>query len=101
MGRASLSITATPNQAGLNDRSMMSLGPREQLPKQPLLRGLVAGQHALELLAQFGRLVGAGVNPHELAELLLHRRIAFPAGHGGGEVQVLPFWMVARIVLQP
>src|SRR5262245_58415470 len=81
---------------------------REQFAQQLLLRGFVAREYALELLAQLGGLVSSLVDSFvrtraridELGEPLLHGRVALPARNGGSQVQVLPFGMVARLALQ-
>src|SRR3977135_4139379 len=51
---------------------------REQIAQQLLLRGFVAGQHALELLAQLGSLVSTRARVGPLRELILPRTRARP-----------------------
>src|SRR5215831_13069011 len=80
----------------------------EQLAQEPHLAGLVSWQKALELLAELGGLVGCqarglvGIfrSADELGELGLHGRVALPSGYAGSEIELLPFRMVARLVLQ-
>src|SRR5258705_2520679 len=83
-----------------------------QLAQQPSLTGLVAGQKALELLADLGGLVsrlagrlargliGIVESADELGELSLHRRKTLPSGHAGREIELAPFRMVAWLGLQ-
>src|ERR1700694_4924937 len=84
----------------------------EQFAQEPSLAGLVAGQKALELLVELGGLVSCLVSrlaqgligifrsANELAELGLHGRKALPSRYAGGEIELAPFRMIARLGLQ-